>query len=111
MDFKLSLEPYLAANARVARVRATMVTRLAYYLPRGCCISQPAKVIILGKVGYGVAAVSAPRLEGVTANPSANNMAIQVAINDIARSISGCSRRDVKIQDLLANAENFNYTP
>ena len=47
---------------------------------------------------------------GDTTSPSANSMAIQVAMNNIARSVSGCARRDhVKIEDLLARANISSY--
>ena len=105
IDSKLSLEPHLDNVAKAARVRAAMVARLSYHLPRGHYLSQLARGIILGKVSYAVAAVSTPRLEGNDANPSTNTMSIQVAMNNLARSITGSARTDhVKIPDLLSKA-------
>ena len=110
IDSKLSLEPHLAAVARAARTRAAMVARLSCHLPRGRYLTQLAKGILIGKLSYAVAAVSTPRLEGDTTNPSANNAAIQVAVNDVARSISGCARRDhIKVQDLLDRVTMPSY--
>ncbi|QQP38638.1 Hypothetical protein FKW44_019266 [Caligus rogercresseyi] len=38
--------------------------------------------------------------------PDAAHRAIQVAINDVARSIAGCRRRDhIRIEDLLSIAK------
>ena len=110
-DSKLSLEPHLAAVSRAARVRTGMVARLSCHLPCGQYLTQLARGITLGKVGYAIAAVATPRLEGNTCNPSSNSMAIQIAMNDVARSVLGCTRKDhVKIQDLLSRAHipSFN---
>ena len=61
-------------------------------------------------MAYGVAAVSAPRLEGDSGGPSSNTMTIQVALNDVARSVSGHVRTDhVRVQDLLAEANMPSY--
>ena len=110
INSKLSLEPHLASVASAARVRAAMIARLSHHLPRGPYLTQLAKGIVLGKVGYAIAAVSSPRLEGDTAPPSGNSMAIQVALNDVARSVSGSARRDhLKIPDLLAKASIPSY--
>jgi hypothetical protein len=49
--------------------------------------------------------VVAPRLEGDMAQPTAGFRAVQVAINDAARSIAGKKRTDqIRIPDLLHRA-------
>jgi len=110
IDSKLSLEPHLGSVAQAAWIRAAMVARLSCHLPSGPYLTQLAKGIVLGKVGYGIAAVSTPRLEGDTSSPSQNTMSIQVAMNDVARTLSGCVRRDhIKVQDLLTRASMPSY--
>ena len=110
IDSKLSLEPHLASVARATRVRAAMIARLSCHLPRGPYLSQLAKGIVLGKVGYAIAAVAAPRLESDHTPPSCNNQTIQVALNDVARSITGHARKDhMKIPDLLTKAGIPSY--
>ena len=106
MDDKLSLSPHMTAVAQATRCKAAMVARLASHLPRGKYLSLLAKGIVLGKVGYAVAAVTAPRLEEDHTCPSVSAKAVQVALNNVARSITGAKRKDhVRIPELLAKAE------
>eukprot|EP00095_Tigriopus_kingsejongensis_P012165 maker-scaffold345_size201316-snap-gene-0.10 protein:Tk12165 transcript:maker-scaffold345_size201316-snap-gene-0.10-mRNA-1 annotation:"YTP1" len=68
-------------------------------------LSLLAKGIVLGKVGYATAAVSAPRLEGNLSASTTNQGAIQIVLNDVARSLTGCKRKDhVRLLDLLGRA-------
>jgi hypothetical protein len=58
----------------------------------------------VGKFSHSLAAVARPRLEPED-NASVIWSGIQVAFNDMARSITGARRRDhVRIEDLLAQA-------
>jgi hypothetical protein len=60
--------------------------------------------LVMGKFSHALAAVARPRLE-LEDNASTIWGGIQVAFNDVARSITGVRRRDhVKIEDLLAQA-------
>jgi hypothetical protein len=60
--------------------------------------------LVVGKFSHALAAVTRPRLEPED-NASVIWSGIQVAFNDVARSITGKRRRDhVRIEDLLAQA-------
>jgi hypothetical protein len=104
-DTKLTTLPHDTSVAASARQRAAMISRLALHLPRGAYLQQLARGLLIGKVGYAIAAVVAPRLEGDTALPTAGHGTVQVAINDAARSVTGKKRSDhIRIPDLLHNA-------
>jgi len=110
-DSKLSLEPHLLAVVGAARSHASMVARLASHLPRGKYLSQLAKGIVLGKVGYAIAAVATPRMADSPSSATLASKEIQVALNDVARSITGKKRQDrIHIADLLSSAKlpSFN---
>jgi hypothetical protein len=98
-DAKLTTLPHDSSVDASARQQAAMINRLALHLPRGAYLQQ------VGKVGYAIAAVVAPRLEGDTAQPTAGLSTVQVAINDTARSVTGNKRTDhIRIPDLLNRA-------
>jgi hypothetical protein len=60
--------------------------------------------LVVGKFSHALAAVARPRLEQED-NASVVWSGIQVALNDVARSITSTRRRDhVNIEDLLAQA-------
>jgi hypothetical protein len=60
--------------------------------------------LVVGKFSHALAAVARPRL-GPEDNASVVWSRIQVALNDVARSITGTRRRDhVRIEDLLSQA-------
>jgi hypothetical protein len=60
--------------------------------------------LVVGKFSQALAAVARPRLEQDD-NASVVWSGIQVALNDVAQSITGTQRRDhVRIEDLLAQA-------
>jgi hypothetical protein len=60
--------------------------------------------LVVGKFSHALAAVARPRQEPKD-NASLISGGIQVAFNDVARSINGARRRDhVRIEDLLAQA-------
>lgn len=102
---KFSTTPHDEHIVKATRKRAAFISRLAHHLPRGEYLRQLARGLVIGKVGYAIAAVAAPRLAGGEAAPSAAYKAIQVAINDVARSVTGLKRTDhVRIPDLLHRA-------
>jgi hypothetical protein len=104
-DAKLTTSPHDSSVAASARQRAAMISRLALHLPGGAYLQQLARGLLIGKVGYAIATVVAPRLEGDTAQPTAGHRAVQVAINDAARSVAGKKRTDqIRIPDLLHSA-------
>jgi hypothetical protein len=65
-DAKLTTLPHDSSVAASARQRAAMISRLALHLPRGAYLQQLDRGLLIGKVGYTIAAVMAPRLEGDT---------------------------------------------
>eukprot|EP00095_Tigriopus_kingsejongensis_P000809 maker-scaffold629_size122686-snap-gene-0.27 protein:Tk00809 transcript:maker-scaffold629_size122686-snap-gene-0.27-mRNA-1 annotation:"conserved hypothetical protein" len=79
-----------------------VIARLAHHLPRGEYLRELARGLFMSVVGYGVAAVVPPRLKDWEASPFNAHKAVQVALKDVARTITGKSRQDhVQIADLL----------
>jgi hypothetical protein len=92
------------------RQRASVVARLANHLPRGAYLRQLSYGLSMGNFSHALAAVARPRLEQED-NASVIWSKIQVAFNDVARSITGARRRDhIIIKDLLhlAGIESAN---
>jgi hypothetical protein len=79
----------------------SVVARLANHLPRGTYLRQLSYKLVMGKFAHALGAVPRPRLDNeYTASVIWSK--IQVAFNDVARSITGVRRRDhVTIPDLL----------
>jgi hypothetical protein len=103
-DRRLLTRPHAKALLAAVRQRASVVARLANHLPRGEYLRQLSYGLVVGKFSHALAAVARPRLEQED-NASGVWSGIQVALNDIARSITGTRRRDhVHIEDLLAQA-------
>jgi hypothetical protein len=60
----------------------------------------------MGKVAHCLPVVARPRLPGATATIPEPLAQVQVAVNDVAHSVVGCSREDhVTIMDLLEAAK------
>eukprot|EP00095_Tigriopus_kingsejongensis_P001797 snap_masked-scaffold829_size91079-processed-gene-0.2 protein:Tk01797 transcript:snap_masked-scaffold829_size91079-processed-gene-0.2-mRNA-1 annotation:"unnamed protein product" len=93
-DTTFGTAPHVVSMAVSARQRASLVARLSCHLPRGVFLSQLARGLVLGKVGYALAAVSEPRLDGGTHPTRDDYRVVQVAINDVARSVIGKKRTD-----------------
>lgn len=105
----LSMSAQTKAVAAAAKQRAGMVQRLTHYVPRGPYLKQLALGLVLGKVAYAAAAVAGPRSDS-SATPSMGEKATQVALNDVARSLTGSKRRDhVRVGELLEKAEIPSY--
>jgi hypothetical protein len=103
-DRKLSTAPHIKALLAAVRQRASVISRLANHLPRGEYLRQLSYGLVVGKFSHALAAVARPRLDPKD-NASVIWSGIQVAFNDVARSITGARRRDhVWIEDLLAQA-------
>jgi hypothetical protein len=103
-DRKLSTAPHMKALLAAVRQRASVVARLANHLPRGEYLQQLSYGLVVGKFSHALAAVARPRL-GPEDNTSVIWSGIQVAFNDVARSITCARRQDqVRIEDLLARA-------
>ena len=112
-DSKFSTSPHDAALAKSAHERASLIAKIAHYIPRGAYLSQLAKGLLVGKVNYALAAVASPRLDpGATELPAACKP-VQVALNDAARTILGKRRDDrIKVPVLLhrAGLPSYNNT-
>jgi hypothetical protein len=103
-DRRLSTRPHVKALLAAVRQRPSVVARLANHLPRGEYLTQLSYGLVVGKFSHALAAVARPRLEQED-NASVVWSGIQVALNDVTRSIPGTRRRDhVYIKDLLAQA-------
>jgi 23S rRNA U2552 (ribose-2'-O)-methylase RlmE/FtsJ len=103
-DRRLSTGPHTKVLLAAVRQRASVVCRRANHLPRGEYLWQLAYGLVIEKFSHALAAVARPRLEQED-NASVVWSGIQVALNDIAQSITGTRRRDhVRFEDLLAQA-------
>ncbi len=90
-DGSLSPLPHMRSSLASARSIAAATRRLSLHLRRGA-LQQVARALIVGKVGYGAAALK-PRLS--SSDPQNGDLlAMQTAVNDCARHIVGSNRRD-----------------
>ena len=104
-DSKLSTAPYKSTLASTAKQRAGLIRRLACHLPRGRYLRLLSQGLVYGKVSYAAATTLTPRLPGDTSLPSGQAKDIQVALNDVARTLTGHRRSDhVPIPSLLQAA-------
>jgi hypothetical protein len=105
-DRDLSTRPQQMKMDVAARQRATLIARLALHLPRGKYLHQLAHGLLLGKVGYATPIYARPRLDNADRPRAAALLSVQVAINDVARSITGSKRDDrIRIERLLGQAK------
>jgi hypothetical protein len=101
-DRKFATTPHDAMVARATSQRASLIARLRHHLPQGPYLRQLAASIILGKISHALPAVATPRLVAANGGANTHYKAVQVAINDVARSITGKSRRDhLPVSNLL----------
>jgi hypothetical protein len=109
-DRKLSTSPHIKSLLAAVKQWALVVARLANHLPRGAYLRQLSYGLVMGKFLHALAAMARPRLEQED-NASVTWTKIQVAFNNVARSITGARRRDhVTLKDLLdlAGIESAN---
>jgi hypothetical protein len=105
-DCKFTVRPYLCTLAREARFRAGRVARLSQHLPRGQLLRQLGSGLLMGKLAHCLPVVARPRLPGSTGPIPETLASLQVAINDVARSVVGHKREDhIPIVDLLEAAK------
>jgi hypothetical protein len=104
-DRKMSAAPHVDDMAKSAKQRAGLVAPLSHHLPRGRLLCQLASGLVFGKLNHALGAVAAPRLHHNT--PTNGRMAsVQVAVNDVARSVIGGKRSDrVAVLELNARAQ------
>jgi hypothetical protein len=109
-DRKLLTTPHVPLLLAAVRQRALIVAWLANHLPMGTYLRQLSYGLVMGKFAHALAAVARPRLDSKD-TASGIGRKIQVALNDVARSITGIRRRDhITIKDLLdlAGIESAN---
>ncbi|QQP36138.1 Uncharacterized protein FKW44_021137, partial [Caligus rogercresseyi] len=95
-DSDFTTAPHNAYVVKAAKQRAALISRK---IP-----SATGQGAYVGKLSYAAAVVTTPRFDNK--EPDAAHRAVQVAINDVARSIAGCRRRDhIRIEDLLSIAK------
>jgi hypothetical protein len=103
-DRRLTTAPHDEDVARSVRQQASLGARLAHHLPRGKYLWTLASGLVLGKIAHTLPAVAAPRLLPLEAQNTAYARA-QVAVNDVARTITGNKRSDhVRVDVLLQRA-------
>jgi hypothetical protein len=105
-DQRFTVRPYLTNLSKEARFRAGRVARLDQHLPRGQLLRQLGSGLLMGKLAHCLLVVAQPRLPG-SAKPIPEALeSIQVAINNVARSVVGYRREDhILIKDLLESAK------
>jgi hypothetical protein len=100
-DRKLSTTLHVQSLLAAVRQQASIVARLANHLPRGTYLRQLSYGLVMGKFDQALAAVARPRLDSEDM-ASGIWSKIQVALNNVARSITGVRQRDhITIKDLL----------
>jgi hypothetical protein len=107
---KLSTTTHIRSLLAAVRQRSSVVARLANHLPRGTYLQQLSYGLVMGKFAHALAAVARPRLDKED-NASVIWSKIQVAFNNVGRSITGARQRDhITIKDLLdlAGIESAN---
>jgi hypothetical protein len=103
---RFTVRPYLNTLSREARFRAGRVLRLAQHLPWGQLLRQLGSKLLMGKLVHCLPVVVQPRLPGSTRSIPEELASIQVAINNMARSVVGHRREDhIPIEDLLKAAK------
>jgi len=109
-DNRLSLTPFLCSTAKSAKQLAAIVSRLSHHLPRGPFLSLLAKGLVLGKVTYAIAATAHVKLDEKESQHNSPIKTIQIALNDVARSLTGFKRSDqVPTEILLKKAGIPSY--
>jgi hypothetical protein len=102
-DQQLLPKPYIKSLVKAVRTRASLVARLGHHLPRGQLLRQVAAGLVGGKISHLLAALATPRLSG---KASGDMAALQIACNDVARTITGGHRSErININTLLDKAQ------
>jgi hypothetical protein len=105
-DRSFTMRPNLHSLSREAMFRAGGVARLAQHLPRGQLLHQLGSGLLMGKLAHCLPVVARPRLPGSTGTIPEALVQVQVAVNDVARSVVGYRREDhIIIVDLLEAAK------
>jgi hypothetical protein len=72
----------------------SFIARLGHHLLQGPLLRQISAGLVGGKIGHALAAVIAPRLPGSAAKATGDMASLQVAYNDVARTVNGGKRSD-----------------
>jgi hypothetical protein len=100
------VRPYLRNLVREARFRVSRVARLSQYLSGGQLLRQLGSGLLMGNLAHCLPIVARPRLPGSTGTIPETLASVQVAVNDVARSVIGHRREDhIPIVDLLEAAK------
>jgi hypothetical protein len=112
-DRNFTVRPYLHCLAREARFHAGHVAQILQHLPRGQLLRQlRSGWLLMGKVAHCLPVVARPRLPRSAAVVPGVVAQVQVAENDVARSVVGCRREDhITIVDLLEAAKYLSLNP
>jgi hypothetical protein len=105
-DRKMTTASHVDDLVKATRQRAALIARLGHHLPRGQYLRQLADGMVFGKVRHALGAVATPRLLADTP-VGARYKAIQVAINDVARTVTGGKRSDHTSVRNLNNRAGF----
>jgi hypothetical protein len=105
-DQRFTVRPYLTNLSKEAKFWAGRVARLVQHLPHGQLLQQLGSGLLMGKLAHCLPVVAQPRLPG-SAKPNPEALAtIQVAINNMARSVGGYKREDhIPIENMLESAK------
>jgi hypothetical protein len=101
LNRRLEFNPHNKQVVANARARASMIARLSHHLPRGEFLRQLALGLAVGKVAHALPAVYYPRLLDSDRH-SGHAKDTQIAMNNIARSVSGLKKTEhIRVCDLL----------
>jgi hypothetical protein len=105
-DKHFTVRPYLHTLEREARFRAGRVACLTQHLPNGQRLRQLWSGLLMGKLAHCLPVVARPRLPGSTVTIPEPLAPVQVAVNNVARSVVGHRREDhITIVDLMEAAK------
>jgi hypothetical protein len=105
-DCKFTVRLYLCTLAREARFRAVRVARLSQQLPCGQLLRQLGSGLLMGKLAHCLPVVARTKLPGLAGLIPETLASMQVAINNVARSVVGHMREDhIFIVNLLETAK------
>jgi hypothetical protein len=105
-DQRFKVRLYLTTLLKEARFRAGRGAQLAQHLPRGQLLRQLGSGLLMGKLAHCLPIVAQPRLPGSAKQIPEALKSLQVAINNVARSVVGCRREDlITVKDLLDSAK------
>jgi hypothetical protein len=104
-DQKFTVRPYLAKLSMEVRFRARCVAQPAQHLPQGQLLLQLGSGLVMGKLAQCLPIIAQLRLPGLTKPIPEALESLQVAVNNVARTVVSFRREDqVTIKDLLDSA-------